>query len=139
MPRFTIETTYRLPVYRQRRHEAGTLAQACWLAVEDDNWSGQKEDYDSAGEAYVTGIWPGDVQPYSVPGLPIPSQFGEQLQRKADHFETLLGILKVLAHTSDPKAADPFWRERADAAIAKAEAILGGAPDPDPQNATAPS
>ena len=47
------------------------------------------------------------------------------LQRKADHYETLLGILKVLAHT--PEA--PFWRERADAAIAKAEAILAGAPD----------
>jgi len=50
------------------------------------------------------------------------------LQRKANHSETLLGILKVLAHEtpSDP----PFWRQRAFAAIAKAEAILAGAPDP---------
>jgi hypothetical protein len=47
------------------------------------------------------------------------------LQRKADHYETLLGILKVVTHT--PEAS--FWRERADAAIAEAEAILAGAPD----------
>jgi hypothetical protein len=56
---------------------------------------------------------------------PIASPFGEMLQRKADHYETLLGILKVLART--PEA--PFWRERAEAAIAKSEAILAGAPD----------
>ena len=54
------------------------------------------------------------------------------MQRKADHFETLLGILKVLAHAPDGAASDPpFWRQRADAAIAKAEAILAGARDPD--------
>ena len=45
MPRFTIETTYRLPVYRQRSYEAETLQEACRLAVEDDDWSEQKEDY----------------------------------------------------------------------------------------------
>ena len=64
--------------------------------------------------------------------LPVPSQFGESVQRKSDHFETLLGILKVLAHAPDGGAPDPrLWRERAEAAIAKAEAILAGARDPD--------
>ena len=67
------------------------------LAIEDDDWEGQKEDYESAGETYVTGAWPGDVTPYSVPALPIPSHFGEALQRKAEHFEVLLGLLKVFA------------------------------------------
>ena len=124
MRRFTIETTYRLPVYRQRSYEAETLEEACRLAVEDDDWSEQKEDYESSGETYVTGAWPGEDTAYRIAALPIPSQFGETLQRKADHYETRLGILKVLAHT--PEA--PFWRERADAAIAKAEAILAGAP-----------
>ena len=123
MPRFTIETTYRLPVYRQRSYEAETLEEACRLAVIDDDWSEQKEDYESSGETYVTGAWPGEDN--RIAALPLPSQFGEMLQRKADHCETLLGILKVLAHA--PEA--PFWRERADAAIAKAEAILAGAPD----------
>jgi len=36
MHRFTIETTYRLPVYRQRTYEAETLEQACRLAIEDE-------------------------------------------------------------------------------------------------------
>ena len=54
------------------------------------------------------------------------------MQRKADHFETLLGLLKVLAHAPGGPASDPpFWRHRADAAIAKAEAILASARDPD--------
>jgi hypothetical protein len=46
MPRFTIETTYRIPIYRQRAYEADTIEQACRLAIEDDDWSEQKEDYD---------------------------------------------------------------------------------------------
>jgi hypothetical protein len=125
MPRFTIETTYRLPVYRQRAYDAETLEEACRLAVEDDDWSEQKEDYESSGEIYVTGVWPGEDTAYRIAALPVPSQFGEMLQRKADHYETLLSILKVLAHT--PEA--PFWRERADTAIDKAETILAGAPD----------
>jgi hypothetical protein len=127
MPRFSIETTYRLPVYRQRAYEAESLEEACRLAVEDDDWSEQKEDYESSGETYVTGAWPGEDSACRVAALRLPSQFGEMLQRKTDHYETLLGILKVLART--PEA--PFWRERADAAITKAEAILAGAPDPE--------
>ena len=131
MSRFTIETTYRLPVYRQRTYEADTLEEACRLAVEDDDWSEQKEDYESSGETYVTGAWPGEDTAYRAAALPLPSQFAETLQRRTDHFETLLGILKVLAHAQEAGSSDPpFWRQRADAAIAKAEAILAGAPDP---------
>ena len=111
-------------MYRQRSYEAETLEEACRLAVIDDDWSEQKEDYESSGETYVTGAWPGEDTAYRIAALPLPSQFGEMLQRKADHYETLLGILKFLA----PAPEAPFWRERADAAIAKAEAILAGAP-----------
>lgn len=132
MPIFTIEATYRIPIYRQRRYEADTLAEACRLAIEDDDWEGQKEDYETAGETYVTGIWPGDVSPYSVPALPVPSHFGESLQRKAEHFEVLLGLLKIFAHASEGGLTDEASRrQRAQAAIAKAEAILAGARDPD--------
>ena len=60
MPRFTIETTYRLPVYWQRTYEAKTLEEACRLAIDDDDWSEQKEDYESSGETCVTGAWPGE-------------------------------------------------------------------------------
>ena len=130
MPFFTIEATYRVPVYRQRTYEADTVEQACRLAIEDDDWSDQKEDFESSGDTYITGAWPGADSAYRVTAAPVPSQFDETVQRKADHFETLLGILKVLAHPSNGTASDqPFWRERADAAIAKAEAILAGAPD----------
>jgi hypothetical protein len=132
MPNFTIESTYRIPVYRQRTYEAETVEQACRLAIEDDDWSEQKEDYESSGETYVTGAWSGADSAYRVAALPVPSQFGETVQRKADHFETLLGVLKVLAHVPDLTVANlPFWRPRAEAAIDKAEAILAGARDPD--------
>jgi hypothetical protein len=132
MPHFTIETIYRLPVYRQRTYEAETPEQACRLAIEDDDWSEQKEDYESSGETYVAGAWPGKDTAYRAAALPVRSQFGETLQRKADHFETLLGILKVLAHAPEAgSSGPPFWRQRADAAIAKAEAILAGTRDPE--------
>lgn len=132
MAHFTIEATYRIPVYRQRTYKADTVEQACRLAIEDGDWSEQKEDYESSGETYVTGAWPGEDTAHRVTALPVPSHFGEMQQRKTDHFETLLGILKVLTHAPDPTTPDlPFWRQRADAAIAKAEAILAGARDPD--------
>jgi hypothetical protein len=132
MTTFTIESTYRIPIYRQRSYQADTLADSCRLAIEDDDWESQKEDYESAGETYVTGAWPGHVPTYSVPALPIPSDFGEALQRKAEHFEVLLGLLKVFALSPDGDPTDePFWRQRAHAASAKAEAILAGARDPD--------
>jgi hypothetical protein len=132
MPFFTIEATYRIPVYRQRAYEADAVEQACRLAIEDDDWSDQKEDFESSGETYITGAWPEADSAYRVTAAPVPSQFSETVQRKADHFETLLGILKVLAHPSNGTASDPpFWRQRADAAIAKAEEILAGARDPE--------
>ncbi len=101
MPFFTIEATYRFPVYRQRTYEADTVAQACRLAIEDDDWSDQKEDFESSGETYVTGAWPGADSAYRATALPVPSQFGESVQRRADHFETLLGLLKLFAHAPE--------------------------------------
>jgi hypothetical protein len=131
MPSFTIETTYHLPVYRHQTYEADTVEQACQLAIEDDDWSKEKRDCDSAGETYVSGVWQGADAAYCGATVTIPPHFHESAQRKAGHFETLLGILKVLAHARESQAPDsPFWLARAEAAIAKAEAILTGAPDP---------
>ncbi len=132
MPVFTIETTYHLPVYRQRGYTAETLEAACALAVADEGWDDEKSDVETSGETYVTGAWPGDVPSYSVPLLEIPSQFGETVQRKADHFETLLGLLTLFAHAPHGVPTDAAtWRRRADAAIANAEAILAGTRDPE--------
>jgi hypothetical protein len=132
MPSFTIETTYRLPVYRQQTYEAATMEEACLLAVDDDEWSDEKRDYESAGETYVTGIWSGENAAYTGAAQPIPAHYVETPQRIALHLEVLLGLVKVLASQSDTEQLDRAFRlERAQPAIAKAEAILAGSRDPD--------
>jgi hypothetical protein len=132
MPLFTIETSYRLPVYRRRTYEADTIEQACHLAIEDGDWTGETPDPKSACETYVSGIWQGADAAHRGDALVVPSQFREAVQRRADHLETLLGLLKLLGHVDDLAAPDlPFWLPRAQAAIAKAEAILAGAPNPE--------
>src|ERR1700742_1846069 len=120
MPLFTIETTYRLPVYRQRTYEADTLDQACDLAIADEGWDDEKSDVETSGDTYVTGAWEGRDAAYSGRALDVPSRFDEQLQRKAAHFEVLLGLLKVFAHAPDGEPTDgPFCRRRLVDAIAK--------------------
>jgi hypothetical protein len=132
MPVFTIETTYRLPVYRHQTCQAATMDEACRLAVDGDDWSDEKRDYESAGEIYVTGIWSGENAAYSGATQAIPSQYMEMPQRIASHFEVLLGLVKVLASQSDTERLDrAFWLERAQPAIVKAEAILASSRDPD--------
>lgn len=62
----------------------------------------------------------------------MPSQFGETVQRKADHFELLLGLLKMLlADTVARRASSAEWIGRATWAVARGEAIIAGARDPD--------
>jgi hypothetical protein len=102
----SIETTSHLPVYRHQTYDADTVEQACPLAIEDDNWSGEKLDDETTGEIYVSGVWHGADAAYRGATVPIPSQFRETIQCKADHFKTLLGILKVLANVQDLQAPD---------------------------------
>jgi hypothetical protein len=132
MPAYTVETTYRVPVYRQRTYDAAAPAEACRQAIEDDDWSNDKLDYEAAGETYVTGIWLGTDAAYSGETVSIPSHFDESVQRKAAHFEVLFGLLKiVIADQAAQRRTDAYWLARAAAAIAKAEAIIQGARDPD--------
>ena len=129
---FTIETTYRLPVYRHQTYEAASIGEACRLAIHDGDWSDEKHDHESAGETYVTGIWAGESAAYSGAAQPIPSHYVETPQRVALHFEVLLRLIKVLASQGDIEKPDrAFWLERAQPAIVKAEAVLAGEPDPD--------
>lgn len=132
MPAYTVETTYRVPVYRQRTYDAAAPAEACRQAIEDDDWSNDKLDYEAAGETYVTGIWLGTDAAYSGETVPVPSHFDETIQRKAAHFEVLFGLLKiVVADQVAQRRTDAYWLARANAAVAKAEAIIEGARDPD--------
>lgn len=56
MPLYTIETTYRLPCYRQRTFEARSLEAACRLALQDEDWDSDNCDYETVGETYITGV-----------------------------------------------------------------------------------
>lgn len=132
MPAYKIETTYHLPVYRQRIYEAGTLEEACRAAIVDEGWDDGEEDIDISGQTYVSGIWDGSNAAHTGAPIPVPSQFDEVTERRARHFEILLGLLKILfhgAHVAQPPSPD--WLARSTWAIARGEAILAGAPDPE--------
>ncbi|SFC82693.1 hypothetical protein SAMN05428997_11241 [Bosea sp. CRIB-10] len=131
MPVFTIETTYHLPVFRHRDYNARTIAAACRLAIDDDDWDVGRPDYESAHESFVSGIWPGAKAAYSAPSLTVPAHFGETIQRKARHFETLLGLLKMMmVDIRAGSTPSSEWVSRAAWAVARGEAILAGAKDP---------
>ena len=132
MPDYTIETSYHLPAYRHRTYAADTAAAACRQAIEDDDWSGERLSYESAGETFISGIWQGADAAYSGPPIPLPSQFGETMARKAQHFEILLGLLKLLlADVQVGRTSETEWIGRATWAVARGEAIIAGARDPD--------
>ncbi|MCW5695804.1 MAG: hypothetical protein KIS96_03605 [Bauldia sp.] len=68
MPTYTVEVTYHLPVYKHRTVEAADVAEACRLALADDNWDDAERDYDSSGPERVTGAWLG-AEAYQGPEL----------------------------------------------------------------------
>ena len=132
MPDFTIETTYHLPVFRHRTYAADTLEAACRAAIEDDNWQIAERDHNSSRPVHVTGIWEGTHATYTGPSISVPPQFDEAVQRRARHFEILLGLLKIFfddAHADREPSLD--WLARSGWEIARGEAILAGDPDPD--------
>ena len=77
MPAFTVETTYHLPVFRHRTFEASSVEHACRLAIDDDDRSRGQRDYESAGEIYVSGIWPGVDAAHYGPAMADPSKSGD--------------------------------------------------------------
>ncbi|WP_216333560.1 hypothetical protein [Rhizobium sp. X9] len=141
MPDFTIETTYLLPVFRHRTYAVDTLDAACRAAIDDDSWDIAEKDFDSSGPVHVTCIWAGAHSAYAGPPLQIPQQFEKPVQRRARHFEILLGLLKMLFDDiSATRPPSPDWLARAAWAIARGEAILASDPDPEePVDAPKPS
>lgn len=141
MPAYTIETTYTLPIFRHGTYIADTPEAACKAALGDDNWESLKKDYDSSGEIFVTGIWEGENAAHAGSPVTVPSQFDESVQRRAHHFEILLGLLKMMVHDAHAGRQPPLdWLAKSDWAIARGEAILAGSADPaDPVVAPKPS
>ncbi|RWJ31988.1 hypothetical protein [Mesorhizobium sp.] len=132
MPKFTIETTYHLPVFRHATYSADTPEAACRLAVEDKDWSGQREDYGSCGETYVAGIWEGADAVYRGQAIRVPRHFEAAVQRKAAHFEIMLGLLKIMVGDAKAgRATASEWFAKSEWAIALGEAMLEGARGPD--------
>ncbi|TIQ41823.1 MAG: hypothetical protein E5X49_16870 [Mesorhizobium sp.] len=124
MPLYTVETTYRLPVYRQRSYRAASPEEACRLAVDDDGWEDAKEDVETSGETHVTGLWKGRDAACSGPEIAIPDEFDETVQRKAELFDILVAIVREPVR---PMGLSQYeferWLPRALAVLARAEAI----------------
>ena len=132
MSKFTVESTYHLPAYRHRTYDAATPADACRQVIEDDDWSAEKFDYETAGEVYITGIWSGADAAYRAESVAVPSQFQETIQRKADHFQELFDQLAYAAQPMGLSTVDfDRWLPRAIVAVEKAKAIIEERCDPD--------
>ncbi|MBB5663839.1 hypothetical protein GGE68_002029 [Rhizobium leguminosarum] len=120
MPDFTIETTCHLPVFRHRTYAAETLEAACCAAIYDDNWEMAENNHNSSRDVHVTGVWEGTQAAYTGPSMPVPPQFDEAVQRRARHFEILLGLLKIFfddAHANREPSLD--WLNRSAWEIAR--------------------
>lgn len=125
MPLYTIETTYHLPVYRQGTYEAASVDEACELAIEDDDWSCELPDHETAGQTFVTGIWRGRDAAYQGEPVDAAARFGQTVQRKAVLFDTLVRLLKEPAQPMGLSRRDfDSWLLRALAAIAVADGIF---------------
>jgi hypothetical protein len=74
MPKFTIESTFRVPHYRHSTYEAPDFAAALAMAESDDDWSKMKEDFETAGATLVTGAWAGEVD-HQGAALALPRRF----------------------------------------------------------------
>jgi len=123
---YTVETTYHLPVFRHRTYSADTLEDACRAAIEDEGWGDAKEDVDTSGETYVTGIWEGADAAYRGTAIPVPSRFEELVQRKADLFDTLVALLGEPARPIGLSRVEfERWLPRALTALSDADAIIG--------------
>lgn len=55
MSAFTIETMYRLPLFRHRTFEASSVEHACRLAIDDDDRSRGQRDYEMPARSTCPG------------------------------------------------------------------------------------
>ena len=79
---FTIESEYKLRIYRQRTYQTDTLELACQMALDDPDWATAREDNDGAGVTYVSGAWDGANAAYSYAVLDVPKEYGDERETK---------------------------------------------------------
>lgn len=128
MSRFVIETTYHLPVYRQRVYDAASLEEACRLAVEDEGWEDEETDIDTSGETFVTGVWENAESAFQGTARSIPEKFRETIQRKADLFDRLVVLLREPARSMGLCQHEfERWLPKAQAGLAEASTITAAA------------
>lgn len=125
MPKFTIESTYRLPVYRIRTYEAPTVEDACRLAVDDDDWEGAKDDHDTSGPTYITGAWEGENAAYSGPAAAVPADMTHSDPLIPEMLAALHAVMRCargeLERPVTQRQPWPKAQRLVEAAIAKAE------------------
>lgn len=83
-----------------------------------------KQDVETAGETYVTGIWKGRAA-HSGKGYAVPDRFDETVQRKANLFDDLVEVLRGPAGKMGLSEYEfERWLPHALATLEKADAIL---------------
>ena len=80
MPAFTLELTYRLPVYQHVTIEADTIEEACRIAIDTDDWERATKDYDSSGPVFVSEAWDGADAAYQGKSVEVPLAFREDTE-----------------------------------------------------------
>jgi hypothetical protein len=122
MPVFMIETTYKLPVYRERVFEARSLEDACLRAVLDTNWDDEKADIEASERTFVSGVWEGAVEADPARAQPIPRQFHDIHQNKGVLFDAMLQLLAAGCSSNSCGT----WRNAAQRLLAQAEQVGTG-------------
>lgn len=122
MPVFMVETTYKLPVYRERVYEASSPEHACLRAVLDTNWEDEKADIEASERTFVSGVWEGAVEADPARALPIPEKFYDVNQNKSALFDAMLRLLAAGCSSNSCGA----WRDEAQRVLAQAELIGTG-------------
>lgn len=75
---FTIEATYRAPVFIHRSVLAGSLDEACRLVLEHEDWESATTDYESPGPTYISGAWEGGRAYAEGAELIVPDRYSRE-------------------------------------------------------------
>ena len=86
-------------VYRQANSAAETIEEARRLALADDDWSGERLDYETSGETRISGIWLGADSAWRGVALPLPTQSDEMIARS-------FGLRHFVADTGDAASGE---------------------------------